>query len=114
MIGKITGYAGFRPYGELPYPTMKQGKELVLANKVWESTVRPTDHIDPLENYHNNKTVYTKSYLENTYPWHYYREGGVARTGGQWKDGELGKGTGAGIGMGDGKDGANKTSGVGG
>lgn len=26
MISKITGYSGFRPYGELPYPTLKQGK----------------------------------------------------------------------------------------
>lgn len=26
MIGKITGYSGFRTYGELPYPTRKQGK----------------------------------------------------------------------------------------
>jgi hypothetical protein len=59
---------------------MKQGKELVLANKVWESTIRPTDHIDPLENYHHNKTVYTKSYLENTYPWHYYKNGSKTGT----------------------------------
>jgi hypothetical protein len=109
MIGKITGYAGFRPYGELPYPTMKQGKELVLANKVWESTVRPTDHINPLENYHHNKTVYTKSYLENTYPWHYHRQG-VSRTGG-WEGKEFGRGTGTA--KGDGKDDPHKTTNAG-
>ncbi len=63
MINKAVGYSGFRTYGELPYPTRKQGKQLELANKVWESTVRPADKIDPLENYHNNKTIYTKSYL---------------------------------------------------
>lgn len=36
--------------------------------------MRPTDRIDPLENYHNKKPVYVKSYLENTYPEHYYPE----------------------------------------
>jgi hypothetical protein len=35
MINKAVGYSGFRTYGELPYPTIKQGKELQLTNKVW-------------------------------------------------------------------------------
>lgn len=26
MLNKTVGYAGFRTYGELPYPTRKQGK----------------------------------------------------------------------------------------
>lgn len=40
MINKAVGYSAFRTYGEQPYATRKQGKELELANKVWESTSR--------------------------------------------------------------------------
>lgn len=28
MLNKIVGYSGFKTYGELPYTTIKQGKEL--------------------------------------------------------------------------------------
>jgi len=48
MLNKIVGYSGFRPYGELEYPALKQGKELQLANQIWQSTVRDSDKKSPL------------------------------------------------------------------
>lgn len=72
MINKITGYSGFRSYGELEYPTQKQGKDLQLANKVWESTSRDADKINPLNNFHYQKTLYKQNYTENTAPKDYH------------------------------------------
>lgn len=72
MINKIVGYSGFKSYSEHPYSTVKQGKDLERTNKVWEDTARQVDHVKPLENYHNNKTVYKSSFIENTHPEHYH------------------------------------------
>lgn len=72
MINKIVGYSGFKSYGELEYPTLKQGKELQLANQIWTSTIREVDKIDPLHNYHHQKTIYKQNHLENTNPPDYH------------------------------------------
>ena len=72
MLNKAVGYSGFRTYGELPYPSRKQGKDLELNNQVWESTVREVDHKKPLDNFRNSDSIYKKSYLENTYPNNYH------------------------------------------
>jgi hypothetical protein len=74
MLNKAVGYSGFRTYGELAYPTRKQGKDLELSNKVWESTVRDVDHRNALDNFRNSDTVYKKSFLENTNPVNYHPE----------------------------------------
>ncbi len=63
MQNKIVGYGGFKTYGDLPYPTMRQGKQLELSNKVWESTVRQVDHKSALQNFNNAQSVYKNSYL---------------------------------------------------
>lgn len=35
MITKAIGYAGFQSYGDLPFSTLKPGKEQQADNKIW-------------------------------------------------------------------------------
>lgn len=63
MMNKVVGYSGFRTYGEVDYPTRKQGKELELQNKIWSDTVRPIDHKNPIDNFKNAQSVYKNSFL---------------------------------------------------
>lgn len=74
MINKAVGYGAFKTYGELPYPTRKQGKQLELTNKVWQSTTRAVDQTKPLDNFNNGKTVYKQTHVENTNPADYHPE----------------------------------------
>ncbi len=74
MINKVTGYSGFRSYGELEYPTQKQGKDLQNQNNIWSSTLREEDKINPLSNFHYQKTIYKQNHTENTNPKDYHPE----------------------------------------
>lgn len=39
MINKIVGYAGFQSYSELPYSTVKPGKDKQPQDKIWDSSI---------------------------------------------------------------------------
>lgn len=46
MINKIVGYSGFQSYAELPYSTLKPGKEKLPDDKIWENSMcESTQHL---------------------------------------------------------------------
>ena len=66
MKTHIAGYKGFQTYGQLPYSSLKTGKEVLAPNNLWENSKnntikfiptfllakRPDDKKDFLDNYH--------------------------------------------------------------
>lgn len=38
MKTHIAGYKGFQTYGQLPYSTLKSGKDVLAPNNLWENS----------------------------------------------------------------------------
>lgn len=45
MIPKVVGYTGYQSYGELPYPSLKAGKNKLAPNDLWSRTTRDSDKL---------------------------------------------------------------------